>query len=256
MASEKRTQFTFYESFAKAIKRIRKDADRAKAYDAIVNYALYGEEPDLDALPDAAAIAFELAKPNLDSARRMSQGGRKRDDKACENPEENNERSGQGSAKVDARLAQGSVKVDERSGQGSRNKKEKEKEKEKEIENECYISCAEPNVVSAPAIMLPTNSGREYPVSQEQVTEWARLYPAVDIMQQLRAMRGWLLANPTRRKTNSGVARFINAWLAKEQNKGGKAASGSAAMDLLPPADEAEDIAYMKRLFSEMEDGA
>ena len=42
----------------------------------------------------------------------------------------------------------------------------------------------------------------------------------------------------------------------ESHDTGKKAVSGSAAMDLLPPADEAEDIAYMKRLFSEMEDGA
>ena len=41
-----RTQFTFYESFYKAISRIKKKADRADAYDAICKYALTGIEPD------------------------------------------------------------------------------------------------------------------------------------------------------------------------------------------------------------------
>ena len=43
-----RTQFTFYESFYKALSRIRRASDRAKAYDLMVRFALYGEEPDLE----------------------------------------------------------------------------------------------------------------------------------------------------------------------------------------------------------------
>ena len=31
-------------------------------------------------------------------------------------------------------------------------------------------------------------------------------------------MKGWADANPSRRKTRGGIKRFINAWLAKEQD--------------------------------------
>lgn len=72
-----RTQFTFYESFFKAISRIKKKADRCDAYDAICQYAMYGTEPDLESLPDSVAIAFELSKPNLDSSRRKASNGQK-----------------------------------------------------------------------------------------------------------------------------------------------------------------------------------
>lgn len=72
-----RTQFTFYDSFAKAISRIKKKADKADAYDAIINYALYGIEPDLDKLPETAAMAFEMAKPNLDASRRKAENGKR-----------------------------------------------------------------------------------------------------------------------------------------------------------------------------------
>lgn len=74
---DEREQFTFYASFAKSIKRIRKPADRAAAYDAIVNYALYGLIPDLEKLPDSAAITFEIAKPILDSSRKKAANGKK-----------------------------------------------------------------------------------------------------------------------------------------------------------------------------------
>lgn len=71
-----RKQFTFYQSYAEAVARIRKKADRADAYDAIVNYALYGEIPDLDKMSDSAAIAFISARPNLDASRRKAESGK------------------------------------------------------------------------------------------------------------------------------------------------------------------------------------
>lgn len=71
-----RTQFTFYESFYKAAKRIKDPSARAEVYDAICEYALYGNEPDIDALSEMAAIAFELIKPNLDASRKKAENGK------------------------------------------------------------------------------------------------------------------------------------------------------------------------------------
>ena len=68
-----RKQFTFYESFAKAIKMIRSASDRCKAYEAIINYALYHQEPD--SLPDHVSIIFELIRPTLDTSRKKSELG-------------------------------------------------------------------------------------------------------------------------------------------------------------------------------------
>lgn len=81
---------------------------------------------------------------------------------------------------------------------------------------------AEPLAYSAPPVItLTLNDGTEYPVSEEQCHEWAGLYPAVDVIQQLRQMKGWLDANPTKRKTKRGINAFIVRWLAKEQDRGG-----------------------------------
>ena len=80
----------------------------------------------------------------------------------------------------------------------------------------------EPQAASMPpVIFLPLNDGTEYPVSREQCHEWAGLYPAVDVIQQLRQMRAWLIANPRKKKTKSGINRFIVTWLSKEQDRGG-----------------------------------
>lgn len=87
---------------------------------------------------------------------------------------------------------------------------------------EAKASCPEPETASAPpVILLPLNDGTDYPVSQEQCQEWAGLYPAVDVIQQLRNMKGWLDSNPPRRKTKRGIKSFITSWLAKEQDRGG-----------------------------------
>ena len=85
--------------------------------------------------------------------------------------------------------------------------------------NELKDSCTELPAQSA-AISMPLNDGSEYPVFDNAIKEWEKLYPAVDVMQELRNMRGWLMSNPTRRKTKAGIKRFITGWLAKEQNKG------------------------------------
>ena len=70
-------------------------------------------------------------------------------------------------------------------------------------------------------ISLILNDKSEYSVTEEQVEEWTRLFPAVDVIQELRKMKGWLDANPSRRKTKNGILRFIHNWLSKEQDRGG-----------------------------------
>lgn len=80
-----------------------------------------------------------------------------------------------------------------------------------------------------PIIMLPLNTGEEYPIYQNDIDTFADLYPAVDILQAMRGMKGWLMTNPARRKTKRGIGRFINSWLAREQDKGGTKAVGNNA---------------------------
>lgn len=58
-------------------------------------------------------------------------------------------------------------------------------------------------------------------VNDKDIAEWKKLYPAVDVKQELRNMKGWLDANPTKRKTRRGIKRFINNWLTRSQDKGG-----------------------------------
>lgn len=107
--------------------------------------------------------------------------------------------------------------------------KEEQKEERKEETSLLRSSCPEPSQahgqqvleIDDELIMLPTNMpGQEVAVTAFQASEYRKLYPAVDLEQELRAMRGWLLSNPKLRKTKSGMMRFINNWLSKAQNRG------------------------------------
>lgn len=95
---------------------------------------------------------------------------------------------------------------------------------ESESESNPKEYCAEPQAADAPPVIsLPLNDGTFFNVSENDRAKWSQLYPNVDVLQQLRNMVGWCDANPTKRKTRGGIKRFITAWLAREQDKGGKA---------------------------------
>lgn len=72
-------------------------------------------------------------------------------------------------------------------------------------------------------ITLQLNTGEEYPIGPSDISLWQELYPAVDVLQELRKMKGWLLSHPKKRKTRRGIKAFITTWLGKEQDKGGNA---------------------------------
>ena len=83
--------------------------------------------------------------------------------------------------------------------------KENDKKSEKEID-----------VV---VIELPINTGELIKITEDQLRTWESLYQATDVMTQLRKMRGWLDANPKKRKTKRGINNFIVSWLSREQDK-------------------------------------
>lgn len=67
-------------------------------------------------------------------------------------------------------------------------------------------------------VSLPTVSEGEVPIFETDVAEWQPAFPGVNVNQQLQAMRSWLLANPTKRKTKRGMRKFVVTWLDKRQN--------------------------------------
>lgn len=117
--------------------------------------------------------------------------------------------------------------------------KQMQKQKQKQMQQESLLPAAtdcDPTTIGV-HILLPSTVD-EVEIGEAEVREWASLYPSVDVAAQLRIMRGWLLANPTRRKTRRGMRAFVTSWLAREQNK--PAPGGSARAD--------GDEAYLRRL--------
>ena len=68
-------------------------------------------------------------------------------------------------------------------------------------------------------MQLPLNTSELYSIYDDDIEEYKKLYPNVNIEQQIRNMKGWLDANPKKRKTKNGIKRFINSWLSREQDK-------------------------------------
>ena len=66
-----------------------------------------------------------------------------------------------------------------------------------------------------PVIALPLKDGDEFEIFNKDIVEWQSLYIKADITDELRKMRGWLLANEAKRKTRAGIKRFIANWLSK-----------------------------------------
>lgn len=80
--------------------------------------------------------------------------------------------------------------------------------------------CTEPEEPASvrAVISLVLNDHTFHDIYQPDIDCWKELYPAVDIIQELRKMKGWLDSNPTKRKTRRGIKRFINGWLARTQD--------------------------------------
>ncbi len=76
---------------------------------------------------------------------------------------------------------------------------------------------------SMPEVMtffdLPLIGGKEYGVPQKLYDEYLKAYTGVSVMAELGNMRVWLLSNPTKMKTLTGMTRFMNSWLARAQDK-------------------------------------
>lgn len=107
----------------------------------------------------------------------------------------------------------------------SENDTKKSKVKESKVNRNNYYAMPSANASDTAGenifITLPLNDKSNYSVSKSDVQHYKILYPAVDVEQQLRSMLGWLEANPSRRKTRTGIKGFITKWLNKVQDRGG-----------------------------------
>ena len=59
---------------------------------------------------------------------------------------------------------------------------------------------------------------KQWQATDEQIDGWIEAYPAVDVLAEMKRAKVWIDSNPVKKKTASGMARYINAWLSKSQN--------------------------------------
>lgn len=60
---------------------------------------------------------------------------------------------------------------------------------------------------------LPLADGSEYYPTPEEMEEYRNTYPEADLTRELRAMRGWLLSHPEKRRSKENIGAFMHYWL-------------------------------------------
>jgi len=65
-----------------------------------------------------------------------------------------------------------------------------------------------------------------YTLTESEVARYAAAYPKLDIEAEARMAKAWLESNPDRRKTYTGMPRFLNNWFSKSTNSARAAPGG------------------------------
>lgn len=89
-------------------------------------------------------------------------------------------------------------------------------------------------------VAIPLRDNTSYTVKPDQVQEWIKTYPAIDVRQQLLAIRQWCIANPANRKSPRGALRFITNWLSRAQDRAPRVNHNSPGNDNLTFKDKAQ----------------
>lgn len=79
-------------------------------------------------------------------------------------------------------------------------------------------------LIKSPAVMsfpVTANGGQQWDLSQDAWSHMVTAYPAINIRNECNKILAWVTSNPQYRKTPGGMLRFINAWLAKANDRGG-----------------------------------
>lgn len=113
---------------------------------------------------------------------------------------------------------------------------EQEQEQKQEQDSTCTeppkAAASVPTVLRAPVLVFPTVGGKrrgetDWPLTEEKLAEYVESFPGVDVLTELRKAKQWCIDNPAKRKTWSGVAKFLSGWLGRVQNEGGNRGSSS-----------------------------
>ncbi|GAB5444940.1 MAG: hypothetical protein Fues2KO_52890 [Fuerstiella sp.] len=91
---------------------------------------------------------------------------------------------------------------------------------------------------------FPTKNGGTFVLTPEKLTEYRTAYPSLDVECELLRARQWCKDNPAKRKTNAGMPRFLNGWLAKPQPADSTGSGNRGALG--PPSNAAGEDAWQR----------
>lgn len=67
------------------------------------------------------------------------------------------------------------------------------------------------------ARIFPLKDGSDYTVPETFVSELKDTYQHLDVEHHLKRARLWLIATPSKRKTQRGMAKFLNGWMGRQK---------------------------------------
>ena len=204
-----RESMVMYHSFMDAMESLDAESYKA-AMQGIMHYAMDGIMPELDG---AAKMAFLFMKPQVDANNRRYENGKR----------------GAEYGKLGGRPKKATPEEPEGKGIKTPKKPQQNPTPTPNVNvnvndnvnvNENIKAIGTELKAPLPAVIsLPLNDGTLYPITQPDIDKWTELYPAVNVISELRKMVGWLDANKDRRKTRKGVLRFVVNWLSGQQDK-------------------------------------
>lgn len=186
------------------------DEEAGKLFKSLFPYGREEIRPDFEASP-ALAMAFDILSMAIDR-------DKEKYIRRCETNRKNIEKRWGG----DGKPSNTNV-YDSKQSNTKHTDKDRDMDNDKQKDNIKNV-CSEPEkpAPNPSGILLPLNDKTLYDVPLDKIAIWKDAYPAVNVEQELKRMAAWLESNPTRRKTQRGITKFINIWLAKEQDDGGR----------------------------------
>ena len=121
--------------------------------------------------------------------------------------------------------------IETRSDPEEERKESKNVKKEKKKQIQYAPSPLNGSKPAAALFTIPLVSGTEFPITQADIDEWQKVFPAVNVHACVLYIRTWNTENPQKRKTSKGIRKHITNWLAREQDKGG----GTFKAEVAPP---------------------
>lgn len=223
-----RDSVVFYRSFREAINNLPEE-ERLKAYDYIFDYAFDEKEPKDKGI---ATAIWNLCKPQIDANNQRYENGTKGGRPVRQKPNDNQTitktkpNHNQNITEAKPNDNQSITKTKPNDNQTITKPKPNDNVNDNVNVNVNVNGNGKGNVdvnvagkpPLPPAFILPCKFDDEYIVTQGELEELTDLYPNLDIMTQLRIMKGWLLGNKNK-KLKDDIPKFMHSWLKEEALK-------------------------------------